>query len=138
MTFPFLVIISPTPENSGPCNSFYGLGHSKNVHDDDDDDDEALVANDFIVLHAVVKPSARLLHSRNAANLRRRAPYLPYRVSGLTLTKPSGVLGCWLDGLELTPGFYPRSNEQHRLFQASTQNVLVRALLVHPAQPLSS
>jgi len=30
--------------------------------------------------------------------------------------RPSGVLGCWPDGLELTPGFYPRSNEQHRLF----------------------
>jgi len=24
--------------NSGPCNSFYCLGHSKNVYDDDDDD----------------------------------------------------------------------------------------------------
>jgi len=35
MTFPFLVIISP-PQNSGPCNSFYCLGHSKNVYDDDD------------------------------------------------------------------------------------------------------
>jgi len=39
----------------------------------------------------------------------------------------------WPGGLELTPGFYPGSNEQHRLFYASTQNVLVRALLVHPA-----
>jgi len=29
---------------------------------------------------------------------------------------PSGVLGCWPDGLELTHGFYPGSNEQHRLF----------------------
>jgi len=26
------------------------------------------------------------------------------------------VLSCWPDGLELTPGFYPGSNEQHRLF----------------------
>ena len=34
--------------------------------------------------------------------------------------RPSGVLSCWPDGLELTPGFYPRSNEQHRLFWAST------------------
>ena len=25
-------------ENSGPCNSFHCLGHSKNVYDDDDDD----------------------------------------------------------------------------------------------------
>jgi len=39
--------------------------------------------------------------------------YLPYRVSGSTLT---AVLICWPDGLELTPGFYPGSNEQHRLF----------------------
>jgi len=32
--------------------------------------------------------------------------------------RPSGVLSCWLDGLELTPGFYPGPNEQaeqHRL-----------------------
>ena len=29
--------------------------------------------------------------------------------------RPSGVLSCWPDGLELTPGFYPESNEQHRL-----------------------
>ena len=36
-------------------------------------------------------------------------------------------------GLELSPGFYPGSDEQHRLFYASSHNVLVRALLVHPA-----
>ena len=30
--------------------------------------------------------------------------------------RPSGVLSCWPDGLELTPGFYTGSNEQHRLF----------------------
>jgi len=30
--------------------------------------------------------------------------------------RPSGVLSCWPDGLELTPGFYPGSDEQHRLF----------------------
>ena len=30
--------------------------------------------------------------------------------------RPSGVFSCWPDGLELTPGFYPGSNEQHRLF----------------------
>ena len=30
--------------------------------------------------------------------------------------RPSGVLSCWLDGLELSPGFYTGSNEQHRLF----------------------
>ena len=30
--------------------------------------------------------------------------------------RPSGVLSCWPDGLELSPGFYPESNEQHRLF----------------------
>ena len=29
-------------------------------------------------------------------------------------------------------GFYPGSSEQHRLFKASTQNVLVRAILVNP------
>ena len=29
-------------QNSGPCNSFYCLGHSKNVCDDDDDDDDTL------------------------------------------------------------------------------------------------
>jgi len=31
--------------------------------------------------------------------------------------RPSGVLSCWPDGLELSPGFYPGSNEQHRLFR---------------------
>ena len=30
--------------------------------------------------------------------------------------RPSGVLSSWPDGLELTPRFYPGSNEQHRLF----------------------
>jgi len=29
---------------------------------------------------------------------------------------PSGVLSCWPDGLELSPGFYLGSLEQHRLF----------------------
>jgi len=39
-----------------------------------------------------------------------------------------------LVGLELFPGFYPGSNKQHRLFsKASTENVLVRAVLLHPA-----
>jgi len=30
--------------------------------------------------------------------------------------QPSGILSCWPDGLELTPGFYPASSEQYRLF----------------------
>jgi len=30
--------------------------------------------------------------------------------------RPSSVLSCWPDGLELTPGFYPGSNAQHRPF----------------------
>ena len=30
--------------------------------------------------------------------------------------RPSSILSCWPDGLELTPGLYPGSNEQHRLF----------------------
>jgi len=33
-----------------------------------------------------------------------------------TITVALGVFSCWPDGLELTPGFYPRSNEQNRLF----------------------
>jgi len=37
ITFPFPSHYLP-PQNSGPCNSFYCLGHSKNVYDDDDDD----------------------------------------------------------------------------------------------------
>ena len=36
MTFPFPVIISPPKQ----CNSFYCLGHFKNVYDDDDDDEQ--------------------------------------------------------------------------------------------------
>jgi len=30
--------------------------------------------------------------------------------------RSSGIFSCWPDGLELTRGFYPGSNEQHRLF----------------------
>jgi len=37
ITFPFPSHYLP-PKNSNPCNSFYCLGHFKNVHDDDDDD----------------------------------------------------------------------------------------------------
>ena len=37
ITFPFPSHYLP-PQNSGPCNSFYCLGHFKNVYDDDDDD----------------------------------------------------------------------------------------------------
>jgi len=40
----------------------------------------------------------------------------PYTAFPAQHLRPSGVLSCWPDGLELTPGFYPRSNEQHRLF----------------------
>ena len=29
-------------QNSGPCNSFYCLGHSKNVYDGDDDEGHAM------------------------------------------------------------------------------------------------
>jgi len=36
------------PQNSGPCNSFYCLGHFKNVYDDDDDDDEMAVVGDVV------------------------------------------------------------------------------------------
>ena len=60
-------------------------------------------------------------------------PSMAFSAQHLSL-RPSGVFSCWPDGLELTPGFYPGSNEQHRLFSAATQNVLVRALLVHPAR----
>ena len=31
--------------------------------------------------------------------------------------RPSDVLSCWPDGLELAAGFYPGSDEQHRLFR---------------------
>ena len=36
----FLVIISHPRTVVDPCNSFYCLGHFKNVYDDDDDDDD--------------------------------------------------------------------------------------------------
>jgi len=38
------VFVLPTTF-SGPCNSFYSLGHSKNVYDDDDDDDDIHLHN---------------------------------------------------------------------------------------------
>ena len=34
-----VVLEEPKPLVSGPRNSFYCLGHFKNVYDDDDDDD---------------------------------------------------------------------------------------------------
>jgi len=34
----WITSLSPPPWNSGPCNSFYCLGHFKNVYDDDDDE----------------------------------------------------------------------------------------------------
>jgi len=37
IAFPFPSHYLP-PQNSGPCNSFYCLGHFKNVYDNDDDD----------------------------------------------------------------------------------------------------
>jgi len=37
MTFPWPSHYLP-PQSSGPCNSFYFLGHFKNVYDDDNDD----------------------------------------------------------------------------------------------------
>jgi len=40
-----IVIISP-PQNSGSCNSFHCLGHSKNVYDEDNDDDDDISVND--------------------------------------------------------------------------------------------
>ena len=33
------IYLSPLNTYSGRCNSFYCLGHFKNVYDDDDDDD---------------------------------------------------------------------------------------------------
>ena len=34
----FIIEIMRTVFSSGPCNSFYCLGHFKNVYDDDDDE----------------------------------------------------------------------------------------------------
>ena len=43
MTFPSQSL-SPL-QNSGPCKSFYCLGHFKNVYDDDDNDREFVNVN---------------------------------------------------------------------------------------------
>ena len=40
ITFPSFPSHYLPPQNSGPCNGFYCLGHFKNVYDDDDDDDD--------------------------------------------------------------------------------------------------
>ena len=47
ITFPFPSHYLP-PQNSGPCSSFYCLGHSNNVYDDDDDDDDDDDADDYM------------------------------------------------------------------------------------------
>ena len=44
ITFPFPSHYLP-PQNSGPCNSFYCLGHFKNVYDDDDSGRKAPVCH---------------------------------------------------------------------------------------------
>ena len=41
---PFLPSHYLPPQNSGPCNSFYCLGHFKNVYDDDDDETNSIKA----------------------------------------------------------------------------------------------
>ena len=51
-------------ENSGPCNSFYCLGHSKNVYDDDDNDDDGLV---FVRTGSGVNASATSEGTRKAS-----------------------------------------------------------------------
>ena len=46
ITFPFPSHYLP-PQNSGPCNSFYCLGHFKYVYDDDDDEQVKVLAVGF-------------------------------------------------------------------------------------------
>jgi len=51
---------------SGPCNSFYCLGHFKNVYDDDDDDDASFTNSNCVsVLYVFVSypPSPEKNHS---------------------------------------------------------------------------
>jgi len=65
-------------------------------------------------LRAVTTP---LLQCRYAAASAFRQPSPTCRTAfPAQHLRPSGVLSYWPDGLELTPGFYPGSNEQHRLF----------------------
>jgi len=51
--FHFLVIVSPL-RNSGPCDSFDYLGHSKNVDDDDDERRGSMCASVFLWMHTVL------------------------------------------------------------------------------------
>ena len=39
LTFNYISLYILPPQISGPCNSFYCLGHSENVYDDDNNDD---------------------------------------------------------------------------------------------------
>ena len=48
ITFPFPSHYLP-PQNSGPRNSFYCLGHFKNVYDDDDDNELLFIYADRCV-----------------------------------------------------------------------------------------
>jgi len=49
LTFSYIPLSSHylPPQNSGPRNTFYCLGHFKNVYDDDDDDDELCEQNEI-------------------------------------------------------------------------------------------
>ena len=51
---------------SGPCNSFYCLGHFKNVHDDDDDDMTATVTSPIMSKHTVKRRHRIYGHDTNA------------------------------------------------------------------------
>jgi len=67
ITFPFPSHYLP-PQNSGPRNSFYCLGHSKNVYDDDD--------NRHVSPHMQNK-NAYLTHFENA-NKFKKTPCAPH------------------------------------------------------------
>ena len=62
-------------------------------------------------LDRFIDPASCILH-------RQRQYSYQYRIVNIAYQhlRPSGVLSCSPDGLELTPGFYPGSNEQHTLF----------------------
>ena len=62
----------------------------------------------YLSEHCIPVSSADTRRHLRSANRRLLAVY---RVSAQQL-QPSGVLSCWSDGLELTPRFYPGSNER--------------------------
>ena len=68
----------------------------------------------YLSEHCIPVSSADTRRHLRSTNHHLLAVYTAFPAQHL---RPLGVLSCWPDGLELTPGFYPGSIEQQRLLR---------------------